>query len=289
MLSPSSPRSLARCRATFLLASLLALAPGCFVPKDARPEVDLGLHAMTHFVHRGMTNNEHGVVQGNLAVGVPTDEEGKGNLSFTAMGNVDLDDDTGDAWFPDGNGGHVTQTDLGVRWTYTLEDVRLTVGTLSYVLADGDQFRFSPALEARGPTTEFFVRASTDVAGFTPAVTLHYDWDEIDGFYGEADVSRTFELVRDDEEDRTLLSARANVGLAYSDRNQSAWNYGLQKGGLADLRGGIELGYAFDERTTLVLAVRGSSILDNQLRGWFDVIGIDPDVAWASLGIRFRL
>ena len=54
------------------------------------------------FVHRGMIQSENGVFQPTLNVGLPT--ESGDVIGLTANANMDLNDDNGDAWFPQGHG-----------------------------------------------------------------------------------------------------------------------------------------------------------------------------------------
>jgi hypothetical protein len=44
------------------------------------------------------------------------------------------------------------------------------------------------------------------------------------------------------------------------------------------------LGYVYDEHTNLNLTLAGSTMIDGTLQDWFDVLGIDSDNLWLSVG-----
>lgn len=262
------PRALPR-----LLLLLVALdMVGCLVPKGAIPFYDTSIVASTQYNHRGMVQVDKDVVQGEIRVSLPTIDDG--TLTVSAFGNLNLHDGIGDSWFPDGKSGKFSEVDLGIAYSREVGPVSLTGGILAYVLPDGREFPNG----IRGSTTEIFGTVEGDVIGFFPSLTVHYDGDEVDGVYIETGVRRPFELS-----DKLSIDAALNVG--YSDKNQSDWNYGLDRAGLADLRGEIKAFYAWNDSTTLMAGVAGSTILDKDIEDWFDVIGIDSDNVWGFIGV----
>ncbi|MGE3164522.1 MAG: hypothetical protein AB7O52_06435 [Planctomycetota bacterium] len=256
-----------------LLLGVLAMnLVGCLVPKGSIPTYDLSVVAATQYNHRGMVQVDADVVQGEMRVSLPTVDGG--NLMLSTFGNLNLHDGIGDSWFPDGKSGKFTEVDLGLAYFRDLGPVAITGGVLAYVLPDGREFPNG----IRGSTTELFGNVEGELLGFVPSLTLHYDGDEVDGVYVETGVRRPFELS-------DKLSADVAVNLGYSDKKQSDWNYGLDRAGLADLRGELKVFYAWNDTTTFMAGIAGATILDDELRDWFDLLGIESDNLWGFIGV----
>lgn len=250
----------------------------CIAVENAAPQTTWNVDAATKFVRRGMVQVDNDVLQGTMNTALPV--RGDGRLDFNVFGNLDMHEDAGDAWFPGGDAGRFSEIDLGASYTRTVGAVDLTAGITSYNLPRGNLFLNGE----RGSTTEVSVTGALDVSGFRPRLEVHYDYDEVDGFYIRGGVSRAFPI-------NEKLTADVDVSLAYTDQHQSFWNYGVPDGfggaGLADLQGTGRLRYAFDAHTTLQLLIAGSTIVDKDIRDWFDVIGIDKNNLWAGLGVEW--
>jgi hypothetical protein len=248
---------------------------GCIVPKGTQPQVDLGMDAASAFVHRGMTLVNRPVLQPHMDVAL--DASTGGQLGFTVSGNIDLYDNTGSAWFPDGHAGRFTQIEMVADYQHQLGWLTLKGGIHSYNLPNGQEFTNGE----RGGTNEVFLLASGDVLETTPYVSVHYDFDEVNDVYARAGLSEDFDLGAGWKLD-------LDGSLGYAGRDQAAWMYGLQQSGWADLRGSALVNYEWDDRTTLQLGLHGSTIVDKGLDAWFDAIGIDSDVLWVSLGVNWH-
>ena len=239
------------------------------------PAVDYELIAASQYNFRGMVNNEKGVIQGEAAVTHPT-AWANGFLTVAAWANFDLQNDTGDAWFPDGHQGEPSEIDLKVAYSETYHEFDITAGVESYALQNPDDF---PLTGERGETKEAFVEVGRLVPfDLYPAVSVHFDFDEVDGWYMTGSVAREFPL---DEK----LTADAKVALSYSDEEASDWTYGLDAAGLADLRVSGALNYFYDDHTTLLTSLNFATIVDDELSDWFDAIGIESDNFWITLGV----
>ena len=122
--------------------------------------------------------NEKGVAQGSMEVNLPLKDQGE--LAIGSEASMDLHNDTGDAWFPDGHAGEVTESELTARYSNEWAGFDWTFGIDNYNLMNGAEFAVGTAFGARGPTTELFLSLSHD--GFVvPALSIHYDIDEVDG------------------------------------------------------------------------------------------------------------
>jgi hypothetical protein len=203
-----------------------------------------------------------------------------GAVAGTFFGNVDLHNNTGRAWFPDGHAGRLTQIEFLADYSRTVDTpigaVALTGGLHSYNLPNGTEFQNGE----RGGTTEIFGRASTEVLGATPYFSYHYDFDEVRGAYYVLGVTEDFPI--DDHFTVTL-----DGGIEYASSAQAAWLYGLNEAGFSALRGSASLAYAYDTRTSIALGLHASTVVDSALDDWFTQLNIDSDVYWATLGVTW--
>ncbi len=257
--------------AVFLVSCLLT---GCILPDPVTPRVTATLLGSTKYMHRGMVQNDNDVLQGELKIDTPTIDGG--NLRVSSFGNMDLRNTTGDAWFPNGFGGKFSEIDFMLAYGRRIGAFSATIGAVSYILPNG---RIFPNGE-RGTTTEFFISGAGEVLGITTEAELHLDWDEVDGYYAKIGARKVIPIRA------FTVDLGAHVG--YSDGDHSLWTYGLSESGLADLVGKARVNYRFDDRTTIFTSINGSTILDRDLRDWFDLIGIDDDNLWFELGVDWK-
>lgn len=271
-------------RALIPLSLTCLLATGCIVPEDQSPRVAISSALASKFVHRGMIQSENGVFQPTLNVGLPT--ESGDVIGLTANANMDLNDDNGDAWFPQGHGGRFSQIDFVGTYTTRIDDVfTVTGGLFNYNLPNGLEFandgRGGPG-EERGATSEVFVRVDADILGANPYFSWHYDFDEVHGAYYRAGLSEQFPI----NDDWAIV---LDGSLGYASAAQADWLYDLAESGLADLRGRAELLWSYDDRTVVTAGVHGSMMVDRTLDDWFVDVGVpDDDPIWFTLGVTWR-
>lgn len=262
-----------------LTPALLLMSTACVVPEGAKPDAIFAVDVASKYVHRGMVQNDRGVMQPSAVVVLPTKKDGA--IIARTWANMDLSNDTGDAWLPDGHAGKFSQIDFNLLYEQSFEEAVVTAGIVSYNLPNGLEFPFGE----RGATTEFLVEGQwflpEDAFSLVPFLELHYDFDEVDGLYVRGGVERAFEI---DEK----LSITADLGLAWMDGDQSQWNY-AQPGdsGLADLTLRARGEYKLDAHTSATGFIAYSRVMDSTFRDWFDVIGIDADQLYLGLGVRW--
>ncbi len=263
------------------LALVSFAAAGCFVPDNAKPDVGFGATFATRFVHRGMTLVDDAVLQPKLAIGLPTTSGDRIGVEVEA--NMDLHNDTGDAWFPDGHAGRFTQIEMVASYSKKVGDFDLRGGLHSYNLPNGTEFINSAASRERGGTSEVFLQASTEVLEATPYVLVHYDFDEVRGGYYRAGLSEDIPLGE-------KLSVGLDGSLGYVSSAQGLWMYALAESGFADLRGELVLKWQYDARTQVRVGVHGSMIVDGTIDAWFNELGangIDDDPIWFTAGMSW--
>ena len=269
-------------RVATLLCVISVASTGCFVPENAAPSVSLGGVVASKFVHRGMVNVDRPVFQPTMSMSLPT--ENGDSISVTARGNMDLSNNNGNAWFPNGHAGRFSQIDFIGTYSHQLtETINIRGGLFSYNLPNGQEFSRdgSGPGEERGGTTEVFVVASANVLETTPYVSWHYDFDEVRSAYYRLGITESFEI---NDEWNVVLDG----SLGYAASGQADWLYDLDESGFADLRGFAKVNYLYDNRTTISAGIHGSTLVNGTLRDWSTNIGdIDSDPIWFSLGVNW--
>ncbi|MFT4539903.1 MAG: hypothetical protein ACI835_002352 [Planctomycetota bacterium] len=257
-----------------LLLALLGFA--CVVPKDARPRVIYGLDVATESNHRGMVQNETGVLEPSLTVALPAEQDG--TIILRGAGQIDLSNDTGDAWRPSGHGGRFSSLDWMFLYEQVVDSYVMTFGLVNYNLPNGLEFQFGE----RGATTEVLAEFKADYSGTQPGLRIHYDVDEVEGLYLQGFVGREFELSDD-------WTARGDFSLGWMDEDQASWNYAQAPphSGLADARLSGAFVYRIDEHTASKIHVAYSDVIDSEFRGWIEDLGIEAARAWIGIGIEW--
>jgi hypothetical protein len=256
------------------LALVSLAATGCIVPEKATPTVGFGTTLATKFVHRGMTLVDNPVLQPRLSVAMPTVFGDTDRLQIDVEGSMELRNDTGGAWFPDGHAGRFTQFEMVGSYQRTFGDLTLRGGLHSYNLPNGLEFQNGE----RGGTNEVFVLANMTVLEANPYLAVHYDFDEVRGAYYRGGIAETIQI-----NEKWAIDLDGSLG--YVSEAQSAWLYGFDEPGLADLRGEVVLKYQYDARTSVRIGAHGSMIVDDQIDEWFTALRIDDDPIWFSLGV----
>lgn len=267
-------------RVVFTVTTLL-LAASCVVPENAVPNTTIGVDLASKYVHRGMVQSENGVLQTTGIIALPAKQDG--TIIARVWANQDLSNDTGDAWMPDGHAGKFSQIDFNLLYEQRFDSATVTAGFVSYNLPNGLEFPFGE----RGATSEFLVEGryqlSKSFLSLIPLLAIHYDYDEVEGFYIEAGLGHEYRF-----NEKALL--RTDFGLAWMDGDQAWWNYGQadRSSGLADLtlRGAFE--YTLQANTIASVFAAYSRVMDSAYRDWFDFIEIDPDQFYVGLGIRWE-
>lgn len=264
------------CRVAGALALVSLVATGCIVPENTKPDVAFGTTFATRFVHRGMTLVDNPVLQPQLAIGMPVTNGDRIKVAVEAA--MELRNDTGGAWFPDGHAGRFTQIEFQGSYIKQFGPVTVTGGLHSYNLPDGLEF----PIGERGGTNEVFVVASADVLEANPYLELHYDFDEVRGAYYRGGVSEGIPLG-----DKWSIALDGSVG--YVSEAQGSWMYGFAEAGFADLRGEAVLKYKYDARTEISAGIHGSLILDGAIDRWFSQLdpAVDDDPIWFTLGVAW--
>ncbi|HUR28763.1 MAG TPA: hypothetical protein VM509_11295 [Planctomycetota bacterium] len=263
----------------FLFPLGLCFLPACLVPPGNPINADISIDAASQYNRRGMPQNKTGVLQPAVALRLPTVNDG--TLTLSTWGNMDLQDDVGHAWYPDGNALRFSEIDYIGTYTKRYGQTDVSAGLHNYNIPRGDRFPFG----VRGATVEVFGRGEYDLQnGWFPFAELRVDIDESEGFYGFVGFAKQIPL-----REQWILEAETTV--AYIDSKQAFWEYAVKESGLADWRVTAKLFYQFDDATRFTLLGAFSSMIGDSVGGEFrddfDNNAIDPDNAWLSTGVTW--
>jgi len=131
------------------------------------------LDYFSNYVWRGQKLSNSWVLQPSLGI------------NYGAFGaNIWTNYDT-DSKIDEGNGhGEVTETDITLYYTHSINKLNLTAGFIYYALSDAND------------TQEIYLSAEYDVF-LKPKLTIYYDFDEGNGAFLVASTSHSIELLKD--------------------------------------------------------------------------------------------
>jgi hypothetical protein len=252
------------------IGPVLLLVAGCADLRGSEPsKVSTSQIVATEYWFRGVPRSLEPVTQGDLQVDTPLSTGGI--LSFVTWYNLQLTNRTGDATFPDGQGGENTEIDIWLDYTHTFGPVQLSAGGIAY------QF---PEV---GPSTkEAYVTGAIEALGIAHTLSAYYDIDRIDDFYFSYQASRGFEFD-------AQWHAALGVLLGYMRDGQGQDYFGAQRGGFSDLLLTGSLSYHFDQNTSIFLRAAGVTVPDEQLSDALDQGGYDDSGLWFVLGAAWGL
>ena len=253
-----------------LLTLALPLLAACEGLRGTEPStVTTSQVVASAYWFRGVPRSLEAVTQGDLGVDTPLATGG--TLSFVTWYNLQLTNRTGDAVFPDGNGGQNTEIDLLLDYSQDFGRTHLSAGGVAYHFPE------------IGPSTkEAYVTGALDALGLSHALSAYYDVDAADDFYLSYQASRGFEL---DEQWRAALAFL----LGYMADGQSEVYFGTKSAGFSDLLLSGTLSYHFDQNTSVFLKVAGVTVPDDELAEELDENGLDDSGMWVVLGAAWGL
>ncbi len=249
---------------------LFALLSSCAAVRGEEPTTaSAGVAFASQYWFRGVPRSTKPVLQGDVALSMPLRE---GSFDFETWGNMQLSNDTGDAAFPDGNGGEFSQIDLVASHSRRVGDFDLEAGIHSYNF---------PNLVGNS-THELFVTASREAWKLQHTASFYYDFDVADDIYLNYEALKHLPL-----RDGWGLDLSGSIGLMGSD--QSKLYFGDDSAGLSDLTIEAMVSRAFDAATTVFFGLSATTVPDDGLRDALDDAGLDDTGFWFTVGASWSL
>ncbi len=225
--------------------------------EDYAVAMDFQLDNASQYVWRGIVINDEQVMQPSVTASV-------GGFSLNVWGNFDMTD-TGLA----GND-EFSEVDYTLAYNGEVDAFNFGIGAVYYDYIGGNP---------REETAEVFGSIGFDVM-LNPTLTVYYDFDEADGFYGTLGVGHSIPL--NDEETFTFdLAAK----VAYADGDYNEYYYGVDDHGFVDVVGSVGLAYAITENIGVGISVSYSELLDNDIEDNADFAYGDSDAFWTTWSV----
>ena len=190
--------------------------------------VGLDVPVLSSYVWRGQLLSDRPVLQPSLTAT-------KSGFSLNTWANYNLDG----AYQAD-----FSEIDLTASYSKSVGPVALGAGLVPYAfpnqtlaVEDGEDVAYPS-------TAEVYVSAGLPDVPLAPVLSVYYDVDEIDGFYGVLAVGHSFELT-----DQVSLAASASLGAGDGDYN--AGYFGVDDAALNDVTVGLALPIAVLENLTV--------------------------------------
>ena len=242
-------------------AALAALAPARAEEPEAAPRkdwsVELGLTCNSKYVWRGLNLTDDPVFQPSVTFAW------KG-LSLNVWGSMDLTS-------VNGNNDEFNELDYTLDYSGEWEMLSYSVGIISYHFPNT---RFAG-------TTEVYGTLGLDVP-LSPTLTVYYDCDEADGWYGKFALSHKFESVVSISE-TCSMSCEVSASVAYADADYNAFYFGVADSAFVDALVGISFPVAIGGHVTITPSANYSNILDDKLAA---AAGKESNF-WTGLSLTF--
>ena len=218
----------------FLAVISIVVLTVTVVQPVAAADVTAAIDFNSAYVFRGKTLNDGWVVQ-------PSVDITKGGFDLNVWGNFDIDDynDTLDS-------GEFSQINLTAFYGHTFDWVNLGVGYIEYLFPTTDTGG------APGTREIYFSLGSPLPAGFSMALDVYYDFDEVEDYYSTLMLAWTRDISEQ-------LSLKAGASIAYAGDEYCADN----SAGFYDYNLLLTLGYTINEAWRVSAFIKYTDSLDS--------------------------
>ena len=153
----------------FIMVSLSVFTANAEIETSSSASVDV----MSNYMWRGIKLSNATVVQPSVG------------MTYGAFGaNLWANWDNGCTLSTCNNNGELTETDLTLNYTFSIDKLSLDIGYIYY------------GLEAAGDTQEAYVSAGYDVL-LSPSLTIYHDFEEGQGAFIVASIGHSVDLTKD--------------------------------------------------------------------------------------------
>ncbi len=240
-------------RVVFVLVVVLlsgTISGSQVMAEELKVKVDAEALVISKYVWRGLEVNEDPVLQPALTVAY-------GGFSFNLWGNMDLTDFGKDECVYtsdcESRAGQFTEIDLTFDYSHSFDKFTLGAGIISYQFPNWDESE---------DTHEVYLAMSYDCL-LAPALTIYYDFDEVDGFYTNFSISHSFTI-----NDKAGVDLSASIGYGDSDYNEAY--FGIDDNAFVDANCSIALPYQVTGKITVTPVLNLTSLVDSDLRDAVD-------------------
>jgi len=205
----------------------------------------LDLPVLSAYVWRGQVLNDEAVLQPSLTVS-------KWGLALNAWANYDLTDNlTDDPEF--------TEVDLTASYGLSAGPVAFSVGVVEYLFPHQTLALEDSTRVAYPGSRELFATASLSDVWVTPTVSVAYDFDEADGFYGSFGLASGCDCT-------DVLSLGVSASLGVGDSSYNEYYFLTDGAALNDLTVGVTATVKPAKFLSITPGVQYAVLLDGDIR-----------------------
>ncbi|MFO7937916.1 MAG: hypothetical protein R6V06_09980 [Kiritimatiellia bacterium] len=231
---------------------------GCPIAFDAT------LDFYSHYAWRGIEYNDEPVAQPGAAARYDMAEYG--SVSAGVWANYDFTNFKKH----DGRGDGFSEIDYTLNYAVDVEDLTLEAGHIWYTFPVKDGQDESSTREVYGS-----VAYNNDIV--VPSLTVYYDYADIEGFYGNAALSKNFEIA-----EQVTAGLFASLGAGDDNYNKG---YGLTRdNALIDGNLGACVTYAINDIFSVGATAVWTSVLDDGIRENVDA-DQHKDILWGGINL----
>jgi len=227
---------------------------------------DATLDIFSAYIWRGCVLNDRPVWQPAGTVSYSTGDYG--TFSAGLWANADMTDRMGHT-----TGAGLNEIDYTVSYAINVADFSFEVGNIWYTFpkASGQDYYNS--------TREVYASVAYNNDIVTPSVSLYYDYDLMEGFYGNVALNKEFALS-------DQLTLGLDVALGAGDDDYMAY-LGTDDAGLMDFTADVYLSYAVTDAVSVGAKLAWMSLVDSAAR---DVDAYnDKDILWGGVSLGVSL
>lgn len=214
--------------------------------EESKVSVEAEVAAVSKYIWRGLEVNEEAVLQPSLTAAY-------GGFSFNVWGNMDLTDFGEDeciytsdcesrAW-------QFTEIDLTLDYSHSFDKFTIGGGIIAYEF---------PNWEESEDTHEIYLAMSYDCL-LQPALTIYYDFDEVDGFYANLSIGHSFSI-----NDKLAIDLSSSIGYGDSDYNLAY--FGVDDSALVDFNCSIALPFQVTDMIAITPLLSFTAVVDSDLQ-----------------------
>ncbi len=241
-------------RKVYLTLIIVGLFFGTFLTPAAADDkvvaVDAEVTLISQYIWRGMVLNEDLSLQ-------PTMTVAKSGFSFNVWGQLNLTDFGEDECLYtddcDSRAWQFTEIDFTLDYSHSFDQLTVGMGIIFYEFPNWDH---------ADDTHEVYLSMAYDCI-LQPALTIFYDFDEVDAFYVNLAAGHSFVL-----NDKLSLDLSSSLGFGDSDFNE--FNFGEDSSALVDFNFGVAAPYKVTDSITVTTSLMFSSIVDSDNRDSVD-------------------
>ena len=218
--------------------------------EEPKLSADAEVLLISQYNWRGMVLNEDLSLQTSVTLAY-------GGFSFNVWGQMDLTDFGEDTC-------HYTDDCDSRAWQFTEIDFVLDYSHSfgKFTVGTGIIFYEFPNWDHSEDTHEVYLATSYDCL-LQPALTIYYDFDEVEAFYLNLAVGHSFPI-------NEKLSIDLSSSIGWGDSDFSEYNFGEDSSALIDFNFGVVTPYKVTDKITLTPTLMFSSIIDSDNRDSVD-------------------